>query len=358
MPFFCAVPRGTPPDPDGVPAIPSAGPYYVDAYVPGHRIVLKRNPNYHGERPRRPAFIRVAIGVDATHELADVEAGRADYAAGGVPAELRDRIQREYGGAGRSQRYFESPTQGLRYIALNTSRPLFADAALRRAASYAVDRTSLAALQRRFFQAKTFTGGAPTADYLPPQLRLSKRELYPTRPDLGRAKALSAGRRGTAIFWTCNTSPCPQQAAIVRRDLARIGIDVVVHELPKPVMFERAARPGAAYDLILLGWGPDFFDPAQMLAIVDPAVSAAEGNYSRFHDVGFDRRLRAADRLTGPDRSRAYDVLARDLARAAPVIAYDNDLDGDFFSARVGCRVHSPVYGTDLASLCIRPSSG
>ena len=35
-------------DPKGVQAIPSAGPYYIAEYSPNHRIVLKRNPNYHG----------------------------------------------------------------------------------------------------------------------------------------------------------------------------------------------------------------------------------------------------------------------------------------------------------------------
>jgi YVTN family beta-propeller protein len=35
MPFFCAVPPGTPVDPNGVRAIPTAGPYYVASYTPG-----------------------------------------------------------------------------------------------------------------------------------------------------------------------------------------------------------------------------------------------------------------------------------------------------------------------------------
>ena len=30
-------------------------------------------------------------------------------------------------------------------------------------------------------------------------------------------------------------------------------------------------------------------------------------------------------------------------------------LSHDFFSARMGCQVYQPVYGIDLAALCIRP---
>ena len=35
LPFFCAVPVGTPIDPNGVRNVPSAGPYYVAAMLPG-----------------------------------------------------------------------------------------------------------------------------------------------------------------------------------------------------------------------------------------------------------------------------------------------------------------------------------
>ena len=51
MPFFCAIPTDTPIDPRGVKSIPSAGPYYVDSWEPSRSLVLKRNPNYAGDRP-------------------------------------------------------------------------------------------------------------------------------------------------------------------------------------------------------------------------------------------------------------------------------------------------------------------
>src|SRR5205814_138035 len=53
MPFFCAVPVGTPVNPNGLPAIPSAGPYYIASYQPNQQLVLRRNPNYRGTRPHR-----------------------------------------------------------------------------------------------------------------------------------------------------------------------------------------------------------------------------------------------------------------------------------------------------------------
>jgi ABC-type transport system substrate-binding protein len=255
-------------------------------------------------------------------------------------------LARNYGprAAGR-QRFFEHPGKTVRYLALNTGRPLFAAGTLRRAVAYAVDRTALAAEQRRFFQAQTRVGGAPTGEYLPRPLRISNANLYPEHPDLARARQLAGGTSRTAVLYSCTEPPCPQQAAIVKRDLARIGIDVVVQAFPKPVMYDRAFRPAAAYDMLLVGWVPDFFDPAGMLNVLA---------FAHFDEPRFKRRQRGADRLSGPARNRAYDALARDLARASPIVVYADDASINFFSARVGCQVYNPVYGIDLGALCIR----
>ena len=62
-PPACAVPSDTPIDPRGVNVIPSAGPYYVQSFTPGQGVVLVRNTNYHGSRPRQFERIEVAIGM-------------------------------------------------------------------------------------------------------------------------------------------------------------------------------------------------------------------------------------------------------------------------------------------------------
>src|SRR5829696_1190727 len=132
MPFFCAVPIGTPVDPNGQQAIPSAGPYYVASAFPEQRIVLKPNPNYRGPRPHRLDGIVYTLGVAKARSVAQIEAGRADYVADGVPAAAAARLETRYGAhtaAAKAdrQRYFTEPLLGVAYLALNTSRPLFAD---------------------------------------------------------------------------------------------------------------------------------------------------------------------------------------------------------------------------------------
>jgi peptide/nickel transport system substrate-binding protein len=130
MPFFCAVPLNTPIDTKGVRAIPSAGPYYIAAHAPNQRIVLKRNPNYHGSRPHRLREIHYTIGVASSRSVADVEAGRSDYVADRIPPD-RDaeaQLAARYGPASAAarngkQRYFVNPTLAIANLALCRSAP-------------------------------------------------------------------------------------------------------------------------------------------------------------------------------------------------------------------------------------------
>jgi hypothetical protein len=79
--------------------------------------------------------------------------------------------------------------------------------------------------------------------------------------------------------------------------------------------------------------------------------------YPTFNDAGYQRRLAAAARLTGPRRYLTYGKLDIALARnAAPLIAFGNASSADFFSARIGCQTYGP-FGIDLAALCTKPKT-
>ena len=59
--------------------------------------------------------------------------------------------------------------------------------------------------------------------------------------------------------------------------------------------------------------------------------------------------------LGGDARLRAYAKLDRDLAAdAAPAAAFATGTISYFLSARMGCQVLHPIFGLDLAALCVR----
>jgi YVTN family beta-propeller protein len=358
LPFFCAVPSGTPSAPGGERVVPAAGPYYVTSFAPGQGAELKKNPNYAGARPRRLSEIDVVLGVGKAQSVSDVEAGKADYAADDVPPGIAPRLAAKYGAGsdaarGGGQRYFVHPELGVIYLAMNTSRPLFADVRLRSAVNYAIDRRALAR--------QVTLGGRPTSptdQYLPQGMPgFRDAHLYPFTPDLKKARSLAGRGTRTAIFYTCNSPPCPQIVQLLTAELKQIGIHLEVREFATPLLLERLSRRNEPFDIGVFPrpWVADYPDPDDFLNLLLAGSALPQTNFAHFDDPSYNRRLAYAASLSGRRRYLEYGDLDIALARdAAPWAAFGNPARQDFFSARIGCQVYQPLYEMDFAALCIR----
>jgi ABC-type transport system substrate-binding protein len=321
---------------------------------------LTLNPNYRGSRPHHFARIQLTVGVSTERAVAEIEAGTADYIPLGLEtnstttAALASRLAGRYGpgsaaAAHGTQRYFTNPSFQLDYFLLNTHRPLFSDVRMRRAVNYAIDRNKLAQLGD-FYQPLP---EPPTDHYIPPGLPgFRDAHIYPMTPDVAKARELAHGAGRTAVLYTCDAYPCQEQAQIIKTDLAAIGLQVQIKTFPSSKLYTRETTPGEPFDLAWQGWIPDYPDPQAMLTplLEDSTIGPT------FDDPGYQRKLAAAARLSGPRRYLTYGELDLDLARnAAPLAAFGDQPSDDFFSARIGCQTFG-TYGMDLAALCIRHS--
>jgi YVTN family beta-propeller protein len=358
-PAFCASPDDTPPtaEPLSQP-IPSAGPYYV-ASSSRDQVVLARNPNYRGHRPRVPKQIVYSSHVRLPGALRQVAAGRSDDANAAVfvtsSASVLARLhalEHQFGpgsAAARTghQRFFVNPWSDVEYFALNTTRHLFASARMRRAVNYAIDRRAL--VQHQFL----FNGAWATDHYLVPGIPGSRPlDIYPLGgPNLAKARRLAGPVHAHATMYTCTNAQCREDARIVQADLAKIGITVQITALPD--WQRRLATQGDPWDIGWSNWIADFSDPFTMInGLFDPA---SPYNFGRFDNPEFVARMREAARLSGERRLQAYGRLDEDLTRRnPPVAAWGIGTVREFFSARVGCQVWQPVYGFDLGRLCVR----
>ena len=336
---FCALPTDMPLKPQ-LGAFPTSGPYYIAAATPGRSLTLLRNPNYHGDRPRRPRRIDVVIGPQ--HPIESVEDGKLDYAIDAVsPAE--DRVlARRYGAgspAARSgrQQYFVTPKFELDDVDLNNSRPLFASARMRRAVNYALDRRALAARGGAFY-----ASASVTQMYLPPGVPGFRDEhIYPLTPDVAEARRLAGPGHRTAVIWCPILGGAPRAARIIAHDLAAIGIDAQVKCFPGNIYWDYLLANGAAWDL----------------AVDGQAQATDQRDYFQFFTgFGVNSLLASADRKSGLARAFAYERLDDLLVRkVAPQVAYANESAHDFFSARIGCQLVQAGAGVvDLGALCIR----
>ena len=358
VPFFCAVPPNTPITPKGANEVPSAGPYYVAAYVPGRSLVLRRNPNYAGPRPSRLAEIRYRTATPPKRAVVEVEAGRADYVElnpptePGVSAATARRLEDRYGPrsqaarAGRQQ-VFTEPAPNIYYFSFNTRRGPFANVRLRKAVNFAIDRRALAL--------HTGVGevGRPTDQHIPPGLPgFEDAAIYPLGgPDLTAARRLAGHVRRRAVLYTCDFPDCSRQGQILKSNLSAIGIDLEVREFSIPELFGRLKTPGEPFDIGYSNWFYDLADPFSFINL----QFGEEGFYAQYQEPQWQQRMEAAAQLTGDARIRTYARLDRELAaEAVPAAPFATGTTTYFLSARMGCQVLHPIYGLDLGALCIR----
>lgn len=359
--YVCAVPPDTPIRAAGIDAVPSAGPYYVASHIPEQSLVLRRNPGYNGPRPQGVEEIQYEIGVGAEPGVADVEAGRADYVAldpltlsatPGVSTQAVRELARRYGPdseAARAghQQLFTQPTLSIYYFLFNTRRGVFADPKLRKAVNYAIDRRALAEYTG------VGQGGRPTDQYIPQGMPgFEDAVTYPLGgPDIATARRLAGTERRQAMLYTCTTPDCARHGEILRSNLRAIGIDLDVRQFPVGEMFDRIGTPGEPFDIAYSNWFADNADPSNFINTLF-APDAFFGHL--YEDPGMDRRMAAAARLSGDARLDAYARTDRYLAeRAVPAAPFAVGTVTHFLSSRMGCQILHPIYGLDLAALCV-----
>ena len=333
--YFCPMPIGTPAVPNGLDdPVPSAGPYYLSGNLGGAVAVLRRNPNYHGGRPRLPAAIVYREQPRGGQAVADIEAGNADYVADQDPALAPGAaVAREFGqrAAGQPRRYFATPLLATDELAFDTRHGLFADPRMRQAVNYALDRPALAAT----------LGDLVAGNYLPPGMPGSlARQAYPlSGPDLARARALAGPHGGHAVLAVCSDPGCTEAAHIIQADLARIGIRIQ----PQPyagAIGSSTTRSGA--NIVLARAVAPYPDPA---AFLETALGGefAQDSLAKLAGLDRDQRVTAASQfefqlMRGP----------------APLAAIGTPVIPEFFSARVRCHIFQPLeFGADLGSLCL-----
>jgi ABC-type transport system substrate-binding protein len=350
--LFCAIPASLPATPTQTP--PMAGPYYIATYSPSE-IVLKRNPNYDGSRPRNPAEIDWMFQIQIDTIALLVQRGTADY--GIISPAATGPIAAQYG-INKSQ-FFVAPGYKTACLALNTSRPLFANnPQLRRAVNYAIDRHALVAAFGAFV-------GRRTDQFLPyGSPAFVDAHIYPLAgANFKKAQALAAGhtRDGTAVMYVRSPAPSAMaRAQIVQYDLRQIGISVQI-EPWSPT--RDPSRLGEPFDIADRGCGDiaPYDDPYALLnlpfdgSFIHPGTGNT--NLSYFDDKVYNKKLEAAAAMKGKARDAAYASLDAELSRnAAPAVPYAVFNHSAFVASRIGCVEMNPIYGASFGALCLKRS--
>jgi ABC-type transport system substrate-binding protein len=353
MPFFGAVPLGTPIVAEGVNApFHGCGPYFYSSWDKGRQLVMTRNRFYKGPRPSNPDSIVENIGIALDAQRLRAERGDTDVA--GFPpaqaAELRDKYGVNKG------RFFVKGQAVFWYLNFNHDDALFkGNNRLKQAVNHAIDRPQMVRQHGAL-------GGARTDQILPidfPGFR--NWNLYSLRgANVAAAKRAAQGntRGGKVRFWTFNASFGPAVAQVVQFNLKQIGLDTDITALDRVVQTTKGGnRNTNDFDLLLNGWGEDYPDPYDFINILLQGTSIQPDNnvnLSYFNEAKWNARMDQAAHQFGAARLNAYAILDRDLMKGpAPVAPYINTNARILVSSRVRNYIFHKVYGTDFAAVSI-----
>ncbi len=357
MPFFQAIDTAVGIQPQGAKApLHSAGPYYVSAWTPNTRLILKRNPYY-----KRNKFATRAANIDSFEfdanialpaQVLRIRAGQSDYGAEGVDPAAHADLARQFGVNRRQYQVRQIPVTY--FISMNTTRGLFRDPNVRKAVNLAIDRQAIL-VQRGYL------AGKRADQILPPGIPgFRDFQAWPlrfTEANLNRAKQLMRGRTTDALMLAGNRGASLTIPQIVKFNLAKIGINMDTRHLATGPLSATAGRRGEPFEFYLGGWQADYPDPNNFLDVLlngNNIHEANNNNRAYFNVPAVNRRLEAASQLSGAKRYDAYAKLDRDITtQHAPWASLSYANNRDFLSARVGCYSYHPTYSFNLVTACL-----
>jgi peptide/nickel transport system substrate-binding protein/oligopeptide transport system substrate-binding protein len=279
----------------------SSGPYILDEFDPGNRIILVANPDYTGYRPARLARIEGIYMSPATYFIA-FQTGEIDLVSDGAltPTDfisidrdpvLRDNYLRHYGD-------FRTD-----YILFDTFNPPFDDLDVRKAFAFSVDREAI--VRGVYGEIKAMPAhsmlmpGFPAADT---EGTLAGFQHFDC--GLARQHLAAAGFPGGDGFpglemWLRGEAPA--LAAVYQATAASIAqclkIDLQVSNKDGKVFMDALNARPTRLQLGAVSYGMDFLDPANLLG-----AWVSTGRHS-WKNEAFDQAVVGASRLLGnPDR--------------------------------------------------------
>ncbi|WP_425565475.1 ABC transporter substrate-binding protein [Pilimelia columellifera] len=292
------------------------GPYRVQSWTPGDRLVLKANEAYHGGEPSN-ATVVVAFVADDNVRAQRLRAGEFDA------AELPPKLAAGFDAGGH--RVQKTPTADYRGVMLPMGGPITGDLAIRQALNVAVDRSAMVA---------GVLGGAgePAFGPVPPSSPFAEPSIVgrPGADPVAAAAVLDAagwapgpdgvrgrdGRRAAfTLMYPASDSLRKELALAFTADAKKVGIAVT----PQGLTWD-AITPRMRNDALIMGWGTPY-DPDFVSYKLFGSAFAGKGffNPGFYKSPAVDQALQTGRGSVDPaTRKAAYATFQKQLAADVP----------------------------------------
>jgi peptide/nickel transport system substrate-binding protein len=317
----------------------------ITGYKTNRIISLVRNPSWDPKTDYRPAYLDKItllggndIDVASRRILSGKSFASGDFAAPPVNI-LRSALST------RRDQLAIVPSQGNRFITLNTTVKPFDNVDVRRAAAAVIDRNTL-----------RLTRGGPTlgpiaTHFLPPEISgfaqaggLKGTLAFMKNPNGDLALARSYMRKagypsgrysGPPLLMVGDDQrPASTTAQAVRSQLEKLGFKFEYRQLSRTTTFSTTCGDPKAKVAVCPngGWGKDFFDPQSLLDPVfnGEGLGVGSPDWSQVNDPELNADLDIAAAETDPvKRARDYAEIDRTVTSRAYVIPWlwDNQIN-------------------------------
>jgi len=312
-------------DTQNVATLPSSGtgtgPYRVASFVPNQSLVLTPNQYHFGGRAclARIEFVREP---DPTAMVTNFRSGNLDV-IWQVPPSAADTVRQ----AGRIIKPLGG-VSGAHVWEVDVTSPPFNDPRVRRALSYAMNRTAMN-------RAALFGTGTPSMgnSLISSEAKAYNKKLAPYTYNLQRARQLfeQAGvRQGTTFtFWALagRRDEWITMAQILQQDLQRIGLNLEIQRADVSTWLAKFFPAGKKYPNTIVG---NYFSlpPNASYALKQGQFGSCECNWKnqKFEDLA----TKALGTKDPAARQKIYDEMQQIFSTAAPVmvVAHQTNIVG------------------------------
>ena len=233
------------------------GPFKLETWEPGVKVVLARNDQYWGGAPKLRQAIYVPI-IEAQARLAAIKTGEIDLTMDVPPDSLADL--RKDGDVVVA----ETNSSAVWYVTLNTRHPILKDRRVRQALNYAVNKD---AIIRDILKGTAIVARGPMSPVYGPFYE-ENLQKYPHDLEKARALLKEAGYAGgfELTFLVPESGSGMQSpvemATVIQANLAQVGVRAKIQTMEWGAYLKKYLE---GPDMAEMSWNPSIGDPDHMM---------------------------------------------------------------------------------------------
>ncbi|KAF4325920.1 hypothetical protein G195_000443 [Phytophthora kernoviae 00238/432] len=306
------------------------GPFTMDQYAKGQKIVVKKNEGYHAASDIKLSAINMSLTNSSASELQAYKSGQLDYTGapnGEIPSDqipsVKAELPDEFKATGIASTY---------YYQFNVNEAPFNNVKIRKAFAMSIERQLIV-------DKVTQGGQIPAFGFVPPGIRGENGEFrdehkddYFTENVEEAKKLLAEGMKEEgyttlpAVTLIYNTSDGHAKIALAVADMWKknLGVDVKTENQEWGVFLEN--RQNQNFQVARAGWSADYNDPYNFLEMW---TTGNTNNDSKFSNEQYDKDVKETVKSADPaTRMAAFadaeKILIQDEMGVLPIYYYTN----------------------------------